>query len=63
MKISSIQANEAMLSYDTPLKMVLPFDLKQKSFVNATIKQNKQHHICTQVNEFISSTTILTHFL
>ena len=42
MKIHSIQANEAMQSYDTPLKTVLPFYLKQKRFVRIMQQSNKQ---------------------
>ena len=61
-KISSIQANEETLSYDTPLKTVLPFYLKKFVRIMQQIKQtNNAINLHIYVNEWISSITILTH--
>ena len=50
-KTSSIQANEATLSCDTPLKPVLPFSLKNDLSEQCNNQTNKQHSHLTHVNE------------
>ena len=54
MKIISIQGNETMLPYDTPLNMVLPFYLNKDGIIRTmqqSINQTNKHSKLRYVNE------------